>query len=76
MKDKRFLANVDKDALCFAVAVLIMMGIGGTVAWDVNKEFTKPHEKKESVIDTIKAQRDTVVVRRVNIMDLISTKQK
>lgn len=76
MKDKRFLANVDKDALCFAVAVLIMMGIGGTVAWDVNKEFTKPHEKKESVIDTIKAQRDTVVARRVNIMDLISTKQK
>lgn len=76
MKDKRFLANVDKDALCFAFAVLIMMGIGAVVAMGGNGNAVKPMPKKESVIDTIKAQRDTVVVRRVNIMDLISTKQK
>ena len=76
MKDKRFLANVDKDVLCFAFAVLIMMGIGAVVAMGRNGNAVKPMPKKESILDKIKSERDTINVREVNILDLISGKQK
>lgn len=76
MKDKRFLANVDKDALCFAFAVLIMMGIGAVVAMGRNGNAVKPMPKKENILDKIKSERDTINVQEVNILDLISVKQK
>jgi hypothetical protein len=38
-KNRNLFANLDRDLVCFAVAVLILSGIGATVAWDVAKDF-------------------------------------
>lgn len=54
MKDKKILVNIDRDAVCFAVAVLILAGIGATVAWDVAKAVEIPDAApKEVVRDTL-----------------------
>lgn len=54
MKDKKILVNIDRDAVCFAVAVLILAGIGATVAWDVAKAEEIPDAApKEVVRDTL-----------------------
>lgn len=68
--------NVDRDTACFALALLLCAGIGTTVVWEIDNIFNKPKTKKENIMNVIKAERDTAKVKSVNIMELISTKQK
>ena len=76
MKDnKKNLINVDKDTLCFLMAVAFLTGIGGIVQLSLGQDV-KAEVKKENVLDVMKCKRDTVTMQQKNIMDLISTKQK
>lgn len=40
MKNRNLFANIDRDSVCFAVAVLILSSVAATVAWDVVKAET------------------------------------
>ena len=75
-KNRNLFANLDRDSVCFAVAVLILSGIGATVAWDVAKDFVDVKAKKENKVDVSKIERDTATVKSVSVMELVSTKQK
>ena len=75
MKDRNIFAKMDRDILCFLVTAMILGGVG-IVVHSVAMNTQKKPAKKENIMNVIKAQRDTQQVRTVNIMDLISTKQK
>lgn len=75
MKARNIFAKMDRDTLCFFVTMVILGGIGVVVNAVAMKQQKKP-ARKENIMNVIKAQRDTQQVRTVNIMDLISTKQK
>lgn len=75
MKARNIFAKMDRDTVCFFVTMVILGGIGVVVNAVAMKQQKKP-ARKENIMNVIKAQRDTQQVRTVNIMDLISTKQK
>lgn len=72
---KSFLANVDKDTVCFLMAVAFLTGFGGIVQLSLGKDV-KAEVKKENVLDVMKCKRDTAIVQKRNIVDLITTRQK
>ena len=49
MKNKRWLANIDKDVLCFFVTVLLMLGAGAGVMMVACKTQKENAQKKEVV---------------------------
>ena len=75
MKARNIFAKMDRDTLCFLVNAMILGGVG-IVVHSVAMNTQKKPARKENIMNVIKAQRDTQKVRAVNIMDLISTKQK
>lgn len=75
MKARNIFAKMDRDTVCFFVTMVILGGIG-VVVHSVAMNTQKKPARKENIMNVIKAQRDTQQVRTVNIMDLISTKQK
>ena len=75
MKDRNIFAKMDRDTLCFLVTAMILGGVG-IMVHSVAMNTQKKPAKKENIMNVIQAQRDTQKVRAINIMDLISTKQK
>lgn len=76
-ENKRWLANLDKDAVVFAIVV---MGLGGLVILGnaqgvVEKMQVKEPAKKVNVVDVI-TKKDTVDVQQKNVMDLFRVWQR
>lgn len=76
-ENKRWFANMDKDAVVFAVVVFALAGLGlwGNIAgW---QEFSEKKQaaKKVNVVDMI-TKRDTVDIQKKNVIDMMRVKQK
>lgn len=76
-ENKRWFANMDKDAVVFAVVVfaLASLGLWGNIAgW---QEFSEKKQaaKKVNVVDMV-TKRDTVDIQKKNVIDMMRVKQK
>lgn len=76
-ENKRWLANLDKDAVVFAIVVMVFGGLAilGNAQGVVEKLKVKEPVKKVNVVDMI-TKKDTVDVQKQNVMDMIRVKQK
>lgn len=76
-ENKRWLANLDKDAVVFAIFVMGLGGLAilGNAQGIVEKMQVKEPAKKVNVVDVI-TKKDTVDVQQKNVMDLFHIWQR
>ena len=76
-ENKRWLANLDKDAVVFAIVVIGLGGLAilGNAQGIVEKMQVKEPAKKVNVVDMI-TKKDTVDVQQKNVMDLFRVWQR